>query len=67
MAKAVPVHVKLSRAAGDTDFLRKTLETLHICAVREAIQDSSHSEQEKMMLCSTIQGKLPSCDVQKVG
>lgn len=65
MAKAVPVHVRLSRTAVDMEFLRKALETLHSCVVMEAIKEPCYSEQQRMVLCSTIQEKLPYHDTVK--
>lgn len=59
MAKATPVHVRLSRAAVDMGFLKKALETLHTSVVIEAVRENGYSGQQLLNLCLTIQEKLP--------
>ena len=58
IAKAVPVKVRLSVQAVDMACLQKSLETLHMCVVAEAIQGENYSEQQVAALLIAMQKKL---------
>ena len=59
MAKAVPVCVRLAKTPVDTEFLRKTLEVIHIGVIIGAVQKNCYTEQERGALCLAMQEKLP--------
>jgi len=58
MAKAVPVRVTLSKEAVDTECLRRSLETVHMCVVTEVVLGENYSEQQAAALLNALQKRL---------
>ena len=58
MAKAVQVRVRFSEQAVDREYLRKSLEALHMNVVAEAVRGEHYSEQQIEALLFHMKKKL---------